>query len=625
MHRHHVLILTRVSVSGPGAGSPTCVKSVDPPYTVNGAVQTAVRLFVAPSDPHTEQCQEERTLVNDFKHTIVNTCASKLPTQTQSPANVNFSLAPSPINILQLERELAFYNHPDNIFLMQGFKRGFSLQYEGPRVASESKNLKSARLHPDIVKQNIQNEIDLERIAGPFKERPIQTLRVSPIGLVPKKSSDKFRLIHHLSYPAGESLNDYIDPDNCSVQYTSFDKAVEMIQALGKNCELFKMDIKSAFRLLPVMPKDFDQLGFKFEDMYYFDKCLPFGCAISCNLFNRFADFLQFVVQREANSTNLIHYLDDFLGGGQSGTGQCKQLMEIFSYCMDRLNVPLADDKTEGPVTKICFLGLFLDSEQMMVSIPVSKIQEIMLTINTILHKDRCKLREMQSLIGMLNFACRAIAPGRPFCRRLINATKGIEKPHHHLRITKGMKNDLEMWKIFFQNFNGIQCFPDRCWSTNEEVQLFTDSAQGFGFGIYFAGKWGSGKWPDNWHTKGYTGDITVLELFPIVAALFMWAEQLQNKRLRFRCDNMSVCHILNKMTSKSDLVMVLLRNLTIKCLRFNVVLRAEHVPGKQNTITDALSRFQMDRFRRLAPDAEPTPCTIPAQLWQIFEEELLA
>ena len=126
------------------------------------------------------------------------------------------------------------------------------------------------------------------------------------------------------------------------------------------------------------------------------------------------------------------------------------------------------------------------------------------------------------------------------------------------------------------------------------------------------------------WHSKGYTRDITVLELFPIVAALFIWGDCLRNKKLNFRCDNMSVCHILNKMTSKSELVMVLMRNLTLKCLHKNIVVKAEHVSGLNNAITDALSRFQMDRFRRLAPAADREPSKVPIQLWQIFEKELL-
>ena len=66
------------------------------------------------------------------------------------------------------------------------------------------------------------------------------------------------------------------------------------------------------------------------------------------------------------------------------------------------------------------------------------------------------------------------------------------------------------------------------------------------------------------------------------------------------------------------------MRNLTLKCLHKNIVVKAEHVSGLNNAITDALSRFQMDRFRRLAPAADREPSKVPIQLWQIFEKELL-
>ena len=73
-----------------------------------------------------------------------------------------------------------------------------------------------------------------------------------------------FRMIHHFSYPEGGSVNDFIDPAVASVRYTSFYEAIELVQKLGKNCKLFKMDIKNAFKLLPIHPADFELLGFKF-------------------------------------------------------------------------------------------------------------------------------------------------------------------------------------------------------------------------------------------------------------------------------------------------------------------------------------------------------------------------
>lgn len=54
------------------------------------------------------------------------------------------------------------------------------------------------------------------------------------------------------------------------------------------------MDIKSAFRLLPVDPAEFDLLGFNIEHEIYIDKCMPMGCSISCATFEKCFTFLYF-------------------------------------------------------------------------------------------------------------------------------------------------------------------------------------------------------------------------------------------------------------------------------------------------------------------------------------------
>ena len=68
------------------------------------------------------------------------------------------------------------------------------------------------------------------------------------------------------------------------------------------------------------------------------------------------------------------------------------------------------------------------------------------------------------------------------------------------------------MWLVFFEKYNGVPVFHDRYWISNEDVDLFTDSAEGrgMGFGAVFGNKWAYGIWPEKWHTNGLTDDITV-------------------------------------------------------------------------------------------------------------------
>ena len=124
-------------------------------------------------------------------------------------------------------------------------------------------------------------EVQLGRVAGPFTNRPLQNLMVSPIGSVEKNIPGEFRLIFDLSFPQADSSNGGISAEAVSVAYTSFDAVTNMVRRLGIGTHLIKVDIKSAFRLLPLHPDDFSLMGMKHKDAYFMDKALPFGCSIS--------------------------------------------------------------------------------------------------------------------------------------------------------------------------------------------------------------------------------------------------------------------------------------------------------------------------------------------------------
>ena len=183
------------------------------------------------------------------------------------------------------------------------------------------------------------------------------------------------------------------------------------------------------------------------------------------------------------------------------------------------------------------------------------------------------------------------------------------------------MKKYLDLWLQFFRDFNGISELHDRFWVSNEDMQLFTDSAGGsnLGFGAYFAGKWVYGSWPQSWVEQGIIDDITVLELFPLLVSLHICGGHLRNKKILFRVDNFAVVHILNSMTSKSDRDMTILRVFTLQCLKLNIAVKAQYVSGCLNRVAYSLSRLQFQKFRELVPYAEPTPTPVPNHLWNIF------
>ena len=132
------------------------------------------------------------------------------------------------------------------------------------------------------------------------------------------------------------------------------------------------------------------------------------------------------------------------------------------------------------------------------------------------------------------------------------------------------------MWIPFFSSFNGRIFFVNESFKSDQFVQLYTDASGSIGYGAVYEKQWFLGSWPEPW--LGY--NITVLELYPIVAAVAVWGHMWRNRSVHFSSDNEAVVNKINKQTSKEHHVMTLLRKLVLTCLTDNVKFTA--VRGEQ-------------------------------------------
>ena len=217
----------------------------------------------------------------------------------------------------------------------------------------------------------------------------------------------------------------------------------------------------------------------------------------------------------------------------------------------------------------------------------------------------------MQSLVGLLNFTCSVIVPGRAFLRRLIDLTKGIRSPRNFIRITRECKHDIQVWLSLLHQYNGKSFFlPDR-WLTSKKLQLYTDAAGSLNYGAVFGKHWFFGSWPDKW--KSF--NITILELYLIVISVEIWGHLMANKCVVLFTDNRALVDIINKQTAKERRVLVLIRHLVLCCLRHNILFRSKHVLGILNRECDLLLRLQVEEFRRLASRVDDKPTLVPPHL----------
>ena len=70
-------------------------------------------------------------------------------------------------------------------------------------------------------------------------------------------------------------------------------------------------------------------------------------------------------------------------------------------------------------------------------------------------------LFQLYVFLGLFIFACKVVALGRAFSRRLINATCNVTKPHHRIRVSQEMREDLKVWLSFLSDYNGSTVMLD--------------------------------------------------------------------------------------------------------------------------------------------------------------------
>ena len=152
----------------------------------------------------------------------------------------------------------------------------------------------------------------------------------------------------------------------------------------------------------------------------------------------------------------------------------------------------------------------------------------------------KCKKRELLSLIGQLNHACRVVRAGRTFLRRMIDLSESL---------------NIHWWAVFLEDWNGVSIFNSVV-HTPPSATVTSDASGCWGCGAFSsAGTWFQFCWPPAWAPN----HITVKELVPIVVACAVWGHLWKGKTVRCLCDNAAVVAIIRSGSSKDPVAMHLM------------------------------------------------------------------
>ena len=160
-----------------------------------------------------------------------------------------------------------------------------------------------------------------------------------------------------------------MDSNLCSFSYISVDDIAAVIALLAKS------DIKHAYCQIPVHPQDRSLLGLRWQGNTFIDATLPFGLRSAPILFSAVADALEWVV-KSRGAAHVFHYVDDFVFVGPPGSSDCDKDLHLFALTCHNLGggVVIADDKTEGPATRLTVLGIEIDTMAMEIRLHEEKL-----------------------------------------------------------------------------------------------------------------------------------------------------------------------------------------------------------------------------------------------------------
>ena len=466
--------------------------------------------------------------------------------------------------------------------LVQYIKFGFPLDVKPEaNLSCDLSNHKSATLFPSHVDTYLQEEKGFKAIFGPFSEKPFKTLHCSPFITRENPDSENRRVIVDLSWPKGNSINDFVDSDEYMgtkfmLTFPSIDDITAQVVKLGRGCLLYKVDISRAFRHIKMDSSDYDKLGLNW-DGFYFDSCLPFGFKHGSKIFQRTSDAVRFIMSKQ--NYDIINYIDDLIGFGLPSTAHnsFKYLCEL----LEQLGLTISTKKLVPPTTTVTCLGVQINTIDGTISVPPDKLRKIIELCFSWESKTRVRKRDLQSLLGSLMHITKCVKSSRPFLNRMLQNLR--EADSDHVELSAEFYRDLHWFQKFLPHFNGVCLYNHPFLQGTVQVDA---SLQGLG------GRWGTYVYKLQIPLGMDNLGIVQLEMLNLYLALRVWAQNWAGKRVRFECDNQAVVSVMKAGKTRDPVLAAYARNIQMLASVFDIEITVVHLPGIKNTVADLLSRW---------------------------------
>jgi hypothetical protein len=452
------------------------------------------------------------------------------------------------------------------------------------------------------VRAKVESQINIEIDNGHYKVVSQKPTIVSALGAIPKKDGDKVRIIHDCSRPVGNAVNDFAH--NSPFQFQKLQDAIDLITP---NCYLAKLDLASAYRSVRIHPSNFPATGIAWtfsgssQQTFMVDTRLPFGARRSPEIFHDLSQAVRHIMHIKGYD-GVVAYMDDFLLIAKTYEA-CKKALNSLMRLVRELGFAINYSKVEGPSQRLTFLGIRLDTVNMTMELPQSKLLDLEQHLLTVKASSKVTKRQLQSLAGRLNWASQCVYGGRFHLRRLLDRITTLRCPWHRSRVTREMTLDINWWLDFLHAFNGSMPLVDARPATPISIDACTEAA-----GAFNCGDWVYTSFTTQW-PQAAPLHINFKEVLALEPAATRWAHLWGGKKVFVHSDNQAAVAIINKGSCKNSFVMQSLRRVFWLSAVFNFRIKAVYYPGVSNAVADAVSRLhEKNGPRRLVGLLAATP-----------------
>jgi hypothetical protein len=236
-------------------------------------------------------------------------------------------------------------------------------------------------------------------------------------------------------------------------------------------------------------------------------------------------------------------------------------------------------------------LGTLINSVDMTVAVPSDKLTEIKQLLSHWSSKSSASKRQIQSILGVLQFAARCVRPGRLFVSRMLNTLRQFPTRRRVTQLSLDFKKDLSWWFQFLETYNGVSIIPDMNW-TEPDAIVATDACLS-GCGALSGKLYFRSTFPEDVISQQL--HINALELLTILVACKLWGKLWKGLRIRVYCDNIASVIVLNSGKARDPYLLDCLREISFLAAVNQFEIKGVHIAGSENRIPDILSRWHLD------------------------------